>query len=301
MKERKSKRITVRTLNPYQVKGFRKAHFTLSSTDRINAKVIAKFLKVFPSSSSFSPSPLQLRFRSLTRFRRTLVEERTRCINRLRKNLRLFYPGYRKVVGRNLPTCFLRFISSYTSLEDVRKAPPKESSWRRYTSVFFLCSKRKGHPPSQEEVKWVAERIIELRKQIKILEEEIEKLIDTFYPDHILLSIPGIGKITCATILAEIGDSVDRFPTPKNFIGYIGLYPVVFQSGKNKVFFKMTWKGNKYLKMAFLLATASARCNNPHMRNFYNRLRARGKSKKAAGGALCKKACYPCLCYSFLW
>ena len=41
--------------------------------------------------------------------------------------------------------------------------------------------------------------------------------------------------------------------------------------------------------MALLLATASARCNNPHMRNFYNRLRARGKSKKAAGGALARK------------
>ena len=52
-KRRKGKRFTVRTLNPYPVKQFRKAHFTLSSTDRINAKVIAKFLKVFPSSSFF--------------------------------------------------------------------------------------------------------------------------------------------------------------------------------------------------------------------------------------------------------
>ncbi|RLE11614.1 hypothetical protein DRI96_05900 [Candidatus Aerophobetes bacterium] len=44
-KRRKGKRFTGRTLNPYPVKQFRKAHFTLSSTDRISAKVIAKFLK----------------------------------------------------------------------------------------------------------------------------------------------------------------------------------------------------------------------------------------------------------------
>ncbi|RLE11613.1 hypothetical protein DRI96_05895, partial [Candidatus Aerophobetes bacterium] len=166
----------------------------------------------------------------------------------------------------------------------MRKNPPKKTSWRRYTSLFLLLKKEEGYSSFQEEVKWVAERIIKLREQIRILEKEIEKIIDTFYPDHILLSIPGIGKITCATILGEIGDCVDRFPTPKDFVGYIGLYPVVFQSGKNKVFFKMSWKGNKHLKMALLLATASARCNNPHMRNFYNRLRARGKSKKTAGG-----------------
>jgi len=122
--------------------------------------------------------------------------------------------------------------------------------------------------------------------------------MDTYYPDHILFSIPGIGKITVATIIGEIGDSVDRFPTAKHFIGYIGLYPIVYQSGKNKVFFKMTWKGNKWLKMAFILATASARRNNPQMRNFYNRLRARGKSTKAAGGALARKLA--CLVYAIL-
>ena len=60
----------------------------------------------------------------------------------------------------------------------------------------------------------------------------------------------------------------------------------------------MTWKGNKHLKMAFILATASARKNNPLMRNFYNRLRARGKSKKAAGGALARKLA--CLVYAIL-
>ena len=288
LKRRKSKRFTVRTLNPYQVKEFRKAHFKLSSTDRINAKVIAKFLKVFPSSS-FYPSSEQLKLRFLTRFRRTLIEERTRYINRLRKNLRLLYPGYKKLVGGKIPLSFLKFLSSYTSLEDVKKNPPKESFKRRYISLFFLSQVREKHSFLQQEIRWVTKRIIELQEQIGVLEEEIEKFMDTFYPDHVLLSIPGIGKITCATILAEVGDSVDRFPTPKDFVGYIGLYPVVFQSGKNRIFFKMTWKGNKYLKMAFLLATASARCNNPHLRNFYNRLRARGKSKKAAGGALARK------------
>jgi hypothetical protein len=126
-------------------------------------------------------------------------------------------------------------------------------------------------------------------RNASIIKRKIDEIMDTFYPDHILFSIPGMGKITVATIIGEIGDSVEKFPTQKDFIGYIGLYPTVFQSGKNSVYFRMTWKGNKWLKMAFILATVSARKNNPAFRNFYNRLRDRGKSKKAAGGALARK------------
>ena len=291
LRARKSKRFTIRLINPYRIKEFRKSHFKLSKTDRIDAYMIAKFLKTFPETASFSPSPEDVSLRSLTRFRRTLIEERTRYINRLRKNLTFLYPGYRRICGNKFSTQFLCFISTYPIPKDV-KGLSLPSAFRKYLPLFSLLQDKESTPFLGNEIKWTAERIIQLEEQIKTVQEEITKIMDTYYPDHILFSVPGIGKITIATIIGEIGDSVDRFPTPKHFIGYIGLYPVVYQSGKNKIFFKMTWKGNKWLKMAFILATASARRNNPHVRNFYNRLRARGKSKKAAGGALARKLAY---------
>lgn len=147
-------------------------------------------------------------------------------------------------------------------------------------------------------MKWTAQRIIELESQIEDVEREIIRLMDTYYPNNPLFSVPGLGKITIATVIGEIGDSIERFPKVKDFIGYIGLYPVVYQSGKNKTFFQMTWKGNRWLKMAFILATVSARRKNPAIRNFYNRLRGRGKSKKAAGGALARKIA--CVVYAIL-
>jgi len=297
LRARKSKRFTIRIINPYRIKEFRKSHFKLSKTDKIDSFMIAKFLIAFPEPSSPYLSPQQLSLRSLTRFRRTLIEERTRYINRLRKNLRLVYPGYKKIVGEKLTTRFLSFISTYPFPEDVKDSPIP-SSFRKFLPLFSLLQDKESVSFLRNEIKWTAERIISLQKQIESIEHEITRIMDTYYPDHILFSIPGIGKITVATIIGEIGGSVDRFPTAKHFIGYIGLYPVVYQSGKNKVFFKMTWKGNKWLKMAFILATASARRNNPQMRNFYNRLRARGKSKKAAGGALARKLA--CLVYAIL-
>jgi len=51
----------------------------------------------------------------------------------------------------------------------------------------------------------------------------------------------------------------------------------------------MTSKGNRMLKMTLLVASAAARQYNPLIAAFYERLRRRGKSKKAAGGAIARK------------
>lgn len=46
----------------------------------------------------------------------------------------------------------------------------------------------------------------------------------------LLRSIPGVGELTAATILAEIGD-ISRFLTPKQLVAFAGLDPAVFESG----------------------------------------------------------------------
>jgi hypothetical protein len=51
----------------------------------------------------------------------------------------------------------------------------------------------------------------------------------------------------------------------------------------------MTSKGNRMLKMTLLVASAAARQHNPVIAAFYERLRSRGKSTKAAGGAIARK------------
>jgi len=114
-------------------------------------------------------------------------------------------------------------------------------SWKKYLALFPLAQDKPSHILTNEII-WSAERIIQLQKQITTT------IMDTYFPDHILFSIPGIGKITVATIIGEIGGSVDRFPDAKHFVGYIGLYPVVYQSGKKwdeNIAFKSIKKSNE--------------------------------------------------------
>jgi len=94
--------------------------------------------------------------------------------------------------------------------------------------------------------------------------------------------------VSAAAILAEVGD-IRRFANSTQFVGYCGLYPIVWESGETRRRYRMTFKGNRMLKMTLLVASAAARQYNPVIATFYERLRRRGKSKKAAGGAIARK------------
>jgi transposase len=257
LRKRKAKRFTIRVLNPYAVKQFRKMNFVVS---KLAAKLIAKYLFVTPqTNSSFECPEHMFQLKELVRFRRRLVEERTTQSNKLHKVLRLVYPGYKRVLGKKFTHKVLSILS------DCPKSKIK--------GLEELCQNKRLAMTVENEISFTVKRIIQIK--------EISIVFNTHYRENILFSIPRLGNVTIATILSKIGDSANRFKNVREFIGYIGLYPVVYGSSQNKARFKMTWKGNKWLKMALLVAAASSRRFNPALRNFYNRLRAKGKGKLA--------------------
>ena len=104
----------------------------------------------------------------------------------------------------------------------------------------------------------------------------------------LLLSIPGIGELTAATILSEIGQ-IDRFPSEKQLVAFAGLDPSVFQSGKFKSSNnRISKRGSSYLRKALYQATIGAiskRKNgpaNPVLYEFYTKKKSEGKSPKVA-------------------
>ncbi len=133
-----------------------------------------------------------------------------------------------------------------------------------------------------------AQRVLDLDAQLVAFDEAIAAMLDEVLANEVLTSVPGIGAISAAAVMSEVGD-VRRFATSKEFIGYCGLYPVVWESGQTALRFRMTWNGNRMLKMTFLVASAAARQYNSGIANFYDRLRQRGKSKRAEGGAIARK------------
>jgi len=117
--------------------------------------------------------------------------------------------------------------------------------------------------------------------QFRLLEGQvhrIEKQIDTYgpeFPDYERISqVPGIGKVSSWSILAEIGD-ISRFKSDKNFVSYCRLVPGAADSGGKRRHKSRNKDGNKYLKIAFSQAAIGAVSFYPPVRAFYNKIRRR--------------------------
>lgn len=141
---------------------------------------------------------------------------------------------------------------------------------------------------TQMLLRTTARRILDLGQLIDEMDDGIAEMLEQVFPGQVLTSMPGLGAVSTAAILAEIYD-ISRFPSKTDFVGYCSIYPIVWESGEAKRRYRMTIKGNRMLKMTLLVASAAARQYNPVIAAYYERLRARGKTTRAAGGAIARK------------
>lgn len=147
------------------------------------------------------------------------------------------------------------------------------------------------------EVKEVAQSRQKVVRDIKNALEKIEEAIRKHVDSHASLkkktkrleSIPGVGFLTAATILAEVGEMA-RFATSKKLAAYSGVSPRIVESGASvKGRTRMCKEGQPRIRQAlYLAALASIRGDNGFAR-FYKSLVAKGKSKMAAIGAVMRK------------
>ena len=127
-----------------------------------------------------------------------------------------------------------------------------------------------------------------LEDRISFFTEEIEDRL-FLTPGRILTSIPGVGPVTAATIISEIGD-IAQFRSADALIFYCGLIPSSHSSGtfiskRNR----MAKRGQSSLAHVFYqIALSSLRCN-PTLREYYEGKLHQGKPRKVAVVAVARK------------
>jgi len=127
-----------------------------------------------------------------------------------------------------------------------------------------------------EEIKILAKNLLETRERLK----EVRRMIEGQVPqDHVLLTIPGVGRLAAGIIIGIVGD-VKRFPKPESFVAYCGLDPVVERSGKAVVSRGISKRGNKYLRSLFYFLAMRSYSRNPTLLKFYETHKDRLKGKK---------------------
>lgn len=144
--------------------------------------------------------------------------------------------------------------------------------------------------------------IATLDSQIEALRAKIEKHVAD-HPDigknmDLLVSIPGVGRCSAASILAEIGD-ISRFDNARQVAASAGLTPSHHTSGTSvKRRARLSKMGNGRLRKTMYFPAMVAMRHNDAVRAFAERLLARGKAKMAVIGACMRKLLH--ICYGVL-
>jgi len=131
----------------------------------------------------------------------------------------------------------------------------------------------------------------QVQKEIKTLEEQLFLLVKQEHQDLLtrVKTIPGIGNKT-AVMLVVLTDGFDRFTSGSELCSYAGLTPVIRKSGSSvNGRSRISKIGNQKLRNLLFMCSFNACKYNKACREIYERIVAKGKSKKLALIAVCNK------------
>jgi transposase len=256
--------------NPMLTDQYKKSHsLRKTKTDRIDAHFIAC---IFMSDLDLKPYvPKEYhneRLMSLARSRFRMVKARTKIKQDVDRLVVLNFPELGKYMNLNSATAHAIFME-YPTPEELANA-----NLKHLKNIIHKASRGSLNGDLAEQIRDEAKKSIgkhnnlgnehELRADIRILEdydEEIRKIeaeekeLLSEHPEPIL-TIPGIGAVTGAAILAEVGD-FSRFSSPDKVLAYAGLAPSRNQSGRRSGIGQcahMEKRGSRYLRFALFNA-----------------------------------------------
>lgn len=299
----KAKRYTIYVINPIQSDSLRKMYIRQTKNDSIDSFLIAEVIRFGQFGTTSMADENILAMRQLCRYRDSVISSRTEIKLRIGTIMEQIFPEYEKQFSSLWVSTSMGILEKYLTPENIENTPIdelfeiiKDKSHNRLTKAKAISIKEAaadtfGIKIAQDafsfQLKQLIDRMNFLDKQIEALDIEIMKYYEQF--DCYLHTIPGIGIIGAATILAEIGD-ISRFKNSSALVAFAGINPTVRQSGEfNSTHNHMSKRGSPYLRHAIFLAATTCSFHNSPLNAYYKKKRDQGKHHLTATGAVARK------------
>ena len=253
-------------------------------TDVKDCEWIADLLRHGLLRGSFVPDREQRELRELTRYRTSLVQDRTAAINRLHKTLEGANVKLSSVAsdvlgraGRAILEALRAGTSEATVLADLAEGRLKAQRTALERALEGSMGEHQRFLLTQQ-----LQHIDALETQIATVSAEVARRLAPFESARArLLTIPGIGPRTAEIILAELGTDLARFPTAAHCASWAGLCPGNRESAGKRLPGK-TRKGAPWLRAALTeAAQAAGRTRDTRLASKYRVLARRIGAKKA--------------------
>ena len=294
-------------VNPMQVHAMRKLK-SLSGVknDRIDSRLIAETLRQGDYDETRLATDELQALKQLTRYHQGLKQELATVKTQAICVLDAYFPEYAALFSDMFGAASLKVLAECPT--------PSEVARKRASSIAKLLSEgsrgrlgadkaaqikaaakhsvgiKLGEEAASFQIKTMVSQVEFLNATIAKVEKEVASLLERVEPN--VTTIPGVSTTTGAQIVAEIGD-VRRFRNAASIVKYAGLNSGVDESGQfSAEGVPITKHGSPYLRRSLWLAANRARQYDPKLKEYYDKLRRRGKPHRVAVTAVARKLCH---------
>jgi len=297
-------------INPLSVNRYRDRHSTSGAkSDPGDAKLLADIVRTDRHNHRqvAGDSELAEAIKLLARTHQSFAWQRQRHVNRLRSTLREFYPQALEAFGTDL---------SFMDAVAILSIAPTPNLGRRLSRSKIASALKKGG--RQKNIQARAEKIQDALRstqlqaaprvtgaygtvtsslvrliagfndQIADLDQELESSFEDHPDAKILRSLPGLGTVLGARVLAEFGDDRTRYADARSRRNYAGTSPITRASGTRRVVLARFARNERLFNACYLWAFASLTAS-PGARAYYDLHRGRGKTHNQALRALANR------------
>jgi len=286
----------VYAINPLSVSRYRDRHNVAGAkSDAGDAKVLADLVRTDRHNHRpvAGDSDLADGVKILARAHQNLIWDRTRHTNRLRNDLREFFPAALEAFGDLAHPDALAVLAKAAdpeqaarlSISQIRSALKRGGRQRRLDTRAAEIQTALRSPQLAAPTAVTAAFAATTRSLVEVIETintaigKLEtELADHFeqHPDaDIYLSLPGLGVILGARVLAEFGDDPERYDSAKSRRNYAGTSPLTIASGKKKAVLARHIRNRRLYDAIDQWAFCSLQ-TSPGCRTFYDQHRATG-------------------------
>ena len=285
-------------INPLIIKQFLKTRsLRRTKTDKTDALNIAEYLMSVP----YKPNSLLLyhiySLKSLCRSRELLIKERSKFAVLLTNELDKSFPELKPFFNNIISSTLLFILDKYKNpshialmkdYDSIRCISRGKFTYAKFAKLKELAKNTVGYHDDNTDLlistyvslyNYFNDKIVPIDKQISTIIKELNPSI---------LSIPGIGEISAASIISEYGD-ISCFSSPAKMLAFAGLEPSINQSGTLESNGKMVKHGSGHLRYVLMNTSLTLLKFNPIFYDFYLKKRSEGKPHRVALSHVCKK------------
>ena len=285
-------------INPLIIKQFLKTRsLRRTKTDKTDALNIAEYLMSVP----YKPNSLLLyhiySLKSLFRTREQLIKERSKFAVLLTNELDKSFPELKPFFNNIISSTLLFILDKYKNpshialmkdYDSIRCISRGKFTYAKFAKLKELAKNTVGYHDDNTDLlistyvslyNYFNDKIVPIDKQISTIIKELNPSI---------LSIPGIGEISAASIISEYGD-ISCFSSPAKMLAFAGLEPSINQSGTLESNGKMVKHGSGHLRYVLMNTSLTLLKFNPIFYDFYLKKRSEGKPHRVALSHVCKK------------